>query len=227
MSASSSGYQDDIARALKSNAEIKELLSKPRASLGGKPPSTAASASPGSPVQTPAMKPSPMVGGMNESEAVNQLKSTIEGLLRDLGRALMEKQKVEVGIRNSASIPYTHDFPMFLQLLVLACPILEVLWMAFSVALIIRHSKKQNLYVPVMKTFPSADSHMLLTYVWSPVRMPTFAKEGEHASDRQLPAFCDRGSCLRRCRAHQKGACHGSGGMHPCGYAQLTQLYVK
>jgi hypothetical protein len=91
---SGSSYQDDIARALKSNAEIKELLSKPRTSLGK--PANAQAASPTPSAQMQQVKSIPVMTSIDESEAVNQLKSTIEGLLRDLGRALMEKQKVEV-----------------------------------------------------------------------------------------------------------------------------------
>jgi hypothetical protein len=166
MSASSSGYQEDIARALKSNAEIKELLSKPRASLGGKTPSTAASASPETAAQAPIAKPSPMAGGVHESEAVNQLKSTIEGLLRDLGRALMEKQKIEVGIRNHASHLHAHGLiPYFYGHQYRYARYRQCYGRPFLFALAFSRSKQQTSMYLTRKRLQEAQPHVCLSFV--------------------------------------------------------------
>lgn len=102
---SSSLWDEDIAKALRSNADLKNLLKQPRPA----PPPTPADQGISSraslvPVVVPAAQPRAAYVAppersrfdQAESGAVQQLQDTVESLLRDLGRALMEKQSVEV-----------------------------------------------------------------------------------------------------------------------------------
>eukprot|EP00282_Hemiselmis_andersenii_P014678 CAMPEP_0114142976 /NCGR_PEP_ID=MMETSP0043_2-20121206/18735_1 /TAXON_ID=464988 /ORGANISM="Hemiselmis andersenii, Strain CCMP644" /LENGTH=362 /DNA_ID=CAMNT_0001237233 /DNA_START=128 /DNA_END=1214 /DNA_ORIENTATION=+ len=117
----SQAIDSDVALALRKNAEMKELLSRgPRGrhSIGGPPlhPSGLAQVSGRSPspermveqlaVPVPVPVPEKEVvtvfkSSEEDQQTIKELKTTVENLIKDLGRALLEKQRCEAEIESA------------------------------------------------------------------------------------------------------------------------------
>lgn len=91
----------DVLVALKKNKEMKELLSRGGRSVSVTPAKPSPPPSDATLDASHMSVPSPgksLLAADVESDTVNQLKTTIEALIKDLGRALLEKQRCEAEI---------------------------------------------------------------------------------------------------------------------------------